>query len=233
VNLPTTYEAVLIFGIVFVPGFLFLEFGQRSVPHTRESLQVRDFLWMLASGATIHLVSLILPFGTPKIINWYTDRELGSHLSYLGVWTFLVILVLPVVAGMLSGWILARPLIDQFLGHFGLSFVDRMPSAWDFVFWRRQGGWVKVYLDDEPPVAGFFGEGSSVSTRASRRDLFLEQAWNLDDKGNLRDPVSDSIGMWIAHDHIRRLEFFKPGDEHDEQDAIATVSSPENDPDQA
>lgn len=231
-SLPTTYEAVLIFGIVFVPGFLFLEFGRRSVPHTRESLQIRDFLWMLASGATIHLLSLIVPLGMPKIINWYTDQELGSHLSYLGIWAFLVILLLPIVAGMLSGWILARPRIDQFLGHFGLGFVERMPSAWDFVFWRRQGGWMKVYLEDEPPVAGFFGEGSSVSARPSRRDLFLEQAWNLDDKGNFRDPVSDNIGMWIAHDQIRRLEFFKPGDEHDEQGTNGTVSSSEDNPDQ-
>ncbi len=126
---PATLEALLILGLVFVPGYLFLIFARRSNIGAPEKLEARDFLMMLAIGATIHLLALLVPFGTPWLIGWYVEGSRDEQIGLVGLWALFVIILGPIGIGMFSGALLAKPQVNTMLDKVGLSFVDRIPSA--------------------------------------------------------------------------------------------------------
>jgi hypothetical protein len=41
------------------------------------------------------------------------------------------------------------------------------------------------------------------------RDIFLESAYNLDANSDFEDPVPGNVGIWIAHDTISHIMFFR------------------------
>jgi hypothetical protein len=95
------------------------------------------------------------------------------------------------------------------VGKIGLGYVDRLPSAWDLVARQQKGSWVKIQLkDDQGVVAGRFGDHSVASLDPRRADVYLEQAWRLDELGNFADPVVDTRGVWIAHDVMAYVLLF-------------------------
>jgi hypothetical protein len=157
---PATFEAFLVLGVMFLPGFLFLIPARRSNVGTREKLEAQDFLWMLAIGTIVHLIGLLLPFGTRRIIGWYLSDTIDNHIVYSTLWTLGLVIIGPCLLGIYSGSILARSRVDGYLSHHGLGFVDRLPSSWDFAFWRiknRYGTWVKMYLVEGGVTGGIPG----------------------------------------------------------------------------
>ena len=115
-----------------------------------------------------------------------------------------------------------------------MSYIDRTPSAWDFAVLPEEGTWVKVFLKErnpserEAPIAGVFGNRSFASLYRRRQDIFLQEVYDLDDDGGFADPVVDSVGVWIAHDSIDRVEFYRLGGRRvgnviDDSDAASRV----------
>ena len=56
-------------------------------------------------------------------------------------------------------------------------------------------------------------EDHSFADDAGEKDLFLERVYNLTDTGDFKDPVAGTAGVWIPHDVISHVMFFKGGKE--------------------
>jgi hypothetical protein len=106
-------------------------------------------------------------------------------------------LVLGIGVGQLTLW----KSLDRLLDRIGLGYVDRMPSAWDYVVREPRGSWVKIQLKDGLGIiGGIYGSNSVASLDPRRADVYLEETWQLDEAGNFVGPVIDSQGVWVAHD---------------------------------
>ena len=120
----------------------------------------------------------------------------------------MLVLVVPVVLGVLAGQILNIDAIDDQLDKIGLGYIDRMPSAWDFVIRTQESAFVRVYLTDGGVIGGAFSSRSFGSSTSGKGDLYLEEAWRLDDRREFIRPLVGTNGIWIASSEISRIEFF-------------------------
>lgn len=117
---------------------------------------------------------------------------------------------MPLALGIVIGSLTLLRLVDKVLDRIGLGYVDRMPSAWDYIVREPRGTYVRVHLRDGlGMVGGVFGDQSVASLDPKRADLYLQEAWRLDEEGNFVDAILDSRGVWIAHDVLVYVEFLK------------------------
>lgn len=92
--------------------------------------------------------------------------------------------------------------------------MSRTPSAWNFAT-KLGPRWVRVHLRDGTIIGGVFEDGSfaddsgEVAAFEDLKDIYLEQVYNLTEDGDFGEPVTNTAGIWIAHDMISHVMFFK------------------------
>jgi hypothetical protein len=228
---PTTIEALIIIALVLSPGYIFTQVARRLIAHVPESTDVRLLLTVITWGTVI--LAVAFPFWTNTILGYYLDGRLRQHETEAFRWAVTICLILPVALGVAVGWLTTLKSVDWVLDKIGLGYVDRLPSAWDLVARQQKGSWVKIQLkDDQGVVAGRFGDHSVASLDPRRADVYLEQAWRLDESGNFADPVVDTRGVWIAHDVMAYVLLFDRWEGPDVQHNAEANEVVEDDPSQ-
>lgn len=69
--------------------------------------------------------------------------------------------------------------------------------------------YIRIRLKSGRFVGGYFGDGSSVSTFPSDRQIFISQAYTFDVNGEFGNPVPDT-GVLVQGDEIESLETVDP-----------------------
>ena len=57
-------------------------------------------------------------------------------------------------------------------------------------------------------VGGAFSTWSFGSSTSGKGDLYLEEAWQLDERNEFVRPLKGTTGIWIANSSISHIEFF-------------------------
>lgn len=201
--LPTTIEALLVIILVFVPGYIFLQFTKNAVAFVPQSADARYFLAVVAWGVLFHC--LASPFSS-NVVTWYRRGDLGAHMTYLVFWGLLTQYGVPFMCGVLGSWCLQTTRVDRVLQYVGMDYVSRTPSAWNYST-KLGATWCRVYLRDGTVIGGLYGD-RSFADDSDEKDIFLEAVYNLDVNLDFTDPVRDSAGIWIAHDTISHVMYF-------------------------
>jgi len=84
------------------------------------------------------------------------------------------------------------------------------PTAWDFAVDRVGPGYLRVLNKDGNWVGGYAGEESFYTNFPQAREVFLETAWRLDERGEFKSPITGSAGQWIKCDDAPVVEFLRP-----------------------
>ncbi|MCC7044526.1 MAG: hypothetical protein IT183_11725 [Acidobacteria bacterium] len=84
-----------------------------------------------------------------------------------------------------------------------------VPMAWDFFFARGIPCWVLFRLKNGKSIGGYFGPGSFASSFPNGRDIFVEQAWVVDEGGRFIRMVDGTAGALVSFDDCELLEFFE------------------------
>lgn len=204
-NIPTTYEALVIIALIFVPGLICGQMVRQAISFHPDKFHAWHFLSIGAAGLFLH--TLAFPIWTRHIVTWYVDRRLEDHWVNTFFWFLCVNFIWPVIAGAFVIWALRWTWFDRMLDKIGMAYVDRTPTAWDWAVRTPQTRWVRVYLNDGQIIAGWFGRSSFASLYQSRRDIYLEQVWLLDDEGTIIEQQVNTDGVWIGSDAISRIVF--------------------------
>lgn len=150
---PTTIQALVIVALVLSPGYIFVQVARRTIAHVPETSDLRFLLTIITYGTVIH--ALAFPFfGTNSILDYYLNGRLRAHEGDAVRWAALVCLAVPVVLGIAVGLLARLTPVDWVLDKIGMGYIDRMPSAWDYVMHQRQPGWVRIHLKDGKGTVG-------------------------------------------------------------------------------
>lgn len=219
---PTTVQALVIVALVLSPGYIFVQVARRIIPHVLETSDLRFLLTIITYGTAIQAIAF--PFlGTNSILDYYLDGQLRAHENDTVRWVASVCLALPVVLGVVVGLLARWKWLDRLLDKIGMGYIDRMPSAWDYVMHQQQPGWVRIHLKDEMgSVGGVFSDRSFGSLDPHRADVYLEQAWQLDEKGGFVQVLPGTRGLWVSHDAMAFVYFYEGEDgPHGNQQQVA------------
>jgi hypothetical protein len=93
------------------------------------------------------------------------------------------------------------------------------PKPWDYVFGQRKAFWLIVTMKDGKKVGGKYGASSFTSSAPAPEQIFLEEAWKLNDDEGFERPRSESAGIMVLQD-IATIEFFNitHGDTNDREE---------------
>jgi hypothetical protein len=208
---PTTIEALVIVALVLAPDFIFTQIARRVIAHIQEPTDVRFLLTIISTGTAYH--AFMFPW-TSRILDYYLAVKLPGHRWEVFCWSVLTVFIVPLALGILVGRMSLWGWVERLLDQIGLGYLDRMPSAWDFVMHQQEPRYVRIHLKDGMGVVGgVFANQSFGSLDRGRGDLYLEQAWYLDDDGNFEQAVMDGHGVWIPHDVMAYVYFLERWEE--------------------
>lgn len=166
----TTVEAVVVVALVLSPGYIFTLVARRLIAHVPEATDLRLLLTVVAYGTVIQ--ALLFPLWTHRILDVYLDNTIRQHAYEVYAWAVASCLIVPVALGIVVGRLTLWPPMDRLLDQLGLGYIDRLPSAWDYVARQQHGSWVKIHLKDgRGVIAGIFGRNSVASLAPDRADI--------------------------------------------------------------
>lgn len=188
-------DKLILFLLFAIPGFLMLKvnalLGQEPVADS--SKQVID-------AVAFSCVNYAL-LAWPILAVEDSSLKRTSPVSYYFFYTF-VLLIAPVLWAAM--WRTARTtqILQRLLPH---------PTArpWDFVFRQRKRYWIIVTFKDGKQVAGRYDSKSFSSAAPALEQLFLEQAWVLNQEGGFERARRNSAGLLIIGSEVRTVEFFE------------------------
>lgn len=166
------------------------------------------------------LTSLILEAVTYSVINmviWWCffTQYYKSKIDEIPIYVPLIVCILSPV-GLAWLWYKAR---IGFLHH-KCGFDHPTPKGWDYFIRGHHHFWVLFHLKNGKKIGGYFGEKSYSSTFPHDPELYVEQVWRVDDRGEFLEMVEGSLGTVIRVSDCEYIEFYEPhGEAKHEPDA--------------
>lgn len=199
---PATFEALAILALAIAPGFLATSAWARAKTWKGPSGDLRTIIQALVISVVIQVVV------SPLTLVWiYPKRNhLDQFPERIAVWLLVVVIIVPVVGGLLAGWItdtLSLVAAGDVTGwRRALAKVQPLPvspSVWDWVFVRNppNGRFLVFEFKDGSSVAGVFSEGSLALTSPEPQGIFLASEWLLDGHGDITGERPDTKGVLI------------------------------------
>ena len=188
-------DRLALFLIFSIPGFVSLKVYDLLIPGERRDFSKSLFEVIAYSALNFALLSWL-------IILIHSRGFYGQHpVLYFGS-LFLILFIFPAIWPFAYFKVSSWSIISKRLIH-------PIPKPWDYVFGKRQSFWVIVHLKDQRRIGGRFDTNSFASSYPAKEQIYLEEVWQLDEKGNFVKPFDRSKGIVILGDEIVALEFFK------------------------
>jgi hypothetical protein len=106
------------------------------------------------------------------------------------------------------------PVAFRFLQRWGARqglMLGQERFAFDFAFRGRRARWVIVHLSDGRLVGGYFGLNSYATVEPQTGHLYIEELWNLDDRGRFLSAIPGSRGAIFRPTDYVWIEMFHDG----------------------
>jgi hypothetical protein len=213
---PETGTALLIIVLFVLPGFVTLLIRERTHTIRGEDTPFERLLNALYYSALIYVIAVVigLALGLDKsdLVAFYNgEKSLGEDLTL----ALLIALVLPAVLSELGLLWRKSRLRPRVLRCLRISPAHTVSSAWNEAFGRGGTPMVRATLTDGRVVGGYFGFGSLAGYSEHTPDLFIVERWVLDGDGWFKKPAEDTDGVWIGHESIASVEFYKVPDQEE------------------
>lgn len=187
---------VLLALLAIVPGYLAVSFWRRAKTWQRPSSDLGTILPALA-------VSLVIQVVVSPLTIWLLLPVLGDlahHPWNLVAWTYITVIVVPLVGGVGIGRLTDLYASGHVRPHgLGELLPEVPPTAWDLFFSRKipDGQFVVITFEDGSQVGGSYYGPSFALKSPQDQGLYLAREWVIDADGNLERPVSGSKGILI------------------------------------
>ena len=196
-----TNKLLLFIGFV-IPGFVSLKTYELLIPSApKESAK------QLIDAVAYSCVNYALLFWPILMVE--TNQIWSTHPSAYIAFYAVVLLAAPVAWTFLFKTICTMQLLRKILPH---------PTArpWDYVFRQGKPYWVIVTLKDGKQLAGRYDTSSFASSAPAPEQLYLEEAWVLNDEGGFERKRAGTAGIMILAHDIVAIELFHMtyGDDH-------------------
>lgn len=199
-------ESLLVIVLVLTPGFIFTVALRKSVANIDTSA-IRFVVMTVATGTIVHCVTF---FWSARLLRAYTEDPaiLLDRSVEVFFWSIVTIFVVPLFLGLLIGYLSGTERVDSWLRIIGFSYVQRLPSAWDYVVGLKEGFYVRVHLQDSNQIiGGIYGTSSFAADESDAVDLYLEELWEIDEDGEFVAPIPTTRGVWIPRHSAKYIEF--------------------------
>lgn len=188
-------DRLLLFLIFFIPGFISVKVYGLLVPSERTDFSKSLFETIGYSALNFAALSWLIIL--IHSADFYLQHPLW-YFTFLLLIMFLAPILWPILFLRLCSW---SPLAKH--------VTHPIPKPWDYVFGKREPFWIILHLKDGRKVGGRFDGNSFASSYPAEEQIYLEELWELDDKGRFIKPIERSKGIIISGSQLSSVEFFQ------------------------
>lgn len=184
---------ILFFAFV-IPGFISIKAYDLFFPS-----EPKDSSKQLIDSIAYSSINYALLFSP---IIWVESSQLKNLCPFVYYLFYVLVLF---VAPIIWVWIWKKTRESQ-------RFQKNMPhptqKPWDYVFGQRKPYWVIAKLKDGTEVAGRYGQNSFASSAPAEEQIYLEEAWFLNEDKGFDRPKNQTSGIILLSSELVCLEFF-------------------------
>lgn len=188
-------SALLLFILFFVPGFVSMKTYDLFIQN--EGRKVSSYLY---DAITYSAINFALMFWLVAIL--FGNKLYQNHKFLFSISMIVILLAFPVFLG----WMYAAFCKTEWFKKKATGFVAR---SWDWALRKDEVLWAVVNLTDGTQIAGIFGKDSHASSHPIAEQIFLEEAWLLDEVGGFESAVQGTKGVIILGEYIISIELFR------------------------
>ncbi len=187
-------DKLVLFILFVMPGFIALKTYSLLIPSEQKpsSEQLIDAI----AYSCINYAVLLWPIYSVEAANVRATAP-GWYAAFY----VFVLLVAPV--SMSCAWFYLRK--TEF---FKAVFHHPTSNAWDYVFGQRKPYWVVVTLKNGKMVGGKYNDKSFASGSPVPEQIYLEEAWEINDGGAFERAYEESAGIIVLSSEIMTAELF-------------------------
>lgn len=215
---PTSIAALLILVAAVLPGAMYTWAFERQASGYGVTLADR-VLRFIATSVLFHLVLGWLEYVLYRIA--FSRHHLAAG-QFAAAWAGVLLVVgLPAVAGTIIGGLYAtrttRDGWERIRRHLSPESEVRLltialgrtpaPRAWDDLFSNRPTVYIRIRTTDGTVVAGLFANNSYAAGYPDSTDLYLEEAWSVEDDGSLGEALGYPV--YVAASQIGWMEIIQ------------------------
>lgn len=160
----------------------------------------RDFTKSVFDAVAYSALFFVLFFPVTRLI--LSDHFRDAHVFLWVLLWFLLFLLIPAVSPFLLRIALSSKWLTRWFPH-------PESRAWDYVFRNCEACWITVHLKDLRKIGGWFGCNSFASSHPAEPQIYLEEAWKLDENGDFIEKVNQTKGILIQGSEIMAIQFFR------------------------
>ena len=217
-------EAVILLLYLVVPGYIIVKVYDLLAPGERRNLG--DTIIEILAWSFIQLMFWFWPF---VVLYTYSD-SIATWLRYLiaFVLTILAVFVTPILAAYLINKVRHGGFIR---GVAKGSSSQPSPSSWDWFFSEKANNYyVRFHLKTGEKLGGYFGENSFATSFPHKQEVYIEEAWQLDEDGKFTEPIEGTKGAFVNREDctlVQLLEVREASGNQDGHKPMAEESTPE------
>jgi hypothetical protein len=66
-----------------------------------------------------------------------------------------------------------------------------------------------IHLKDGQIIGGLYAYESAASSYPESEDLYLQEVWEIDNKGKFTKPIEGTMGLLVSYNTVDFIELFK------------------------
>ena len=186
----------------FIPGFISIKIWNLIVANDLK--KVSDYVLEIISYSCFNFALffwLILLMN--KYYIWFNENYFFNIMGYL-----LMILIGPVIWPILLYNIRTSKFFKE-------RFLIPIPKSWDYFFSKREECFVLIHLTNGALIGGIYSNKSYASSYPESEDLYIEEVWEINNKGHFINKIEGTIGLWIPKTSYNYIELFELNYEED------------------
>ncbi len=187
---------IIKFIIFIIPGFISMKIWCLIVAN--DSKKIAENVLEVISYSCFNYAALSwLILIINKNFEWFT-----LHTFWLIIFILLILLIFPILWPILLYKIRTTTFFKN-------HFMHPIPKPWDYFFSKKEGCFILIHLNNGAKIGGLFSSDSYASSFPNKEDLFIEQVWEINDKGEFIKEIEGTRGLWVSNSCFEYLEFFK------------------------
>lgn len=189
-----TFDKLIFFVFAVAPGFIALQVYGLKCPSPN-----KDWSNSLVEVITYSLVNLSL------WIWWVLSliRRPFDELNKLELTAAFLLICVVSPASLSLGWFYLRTrILHRWLG------VDHpTPRGWEHFVRNHHEYWVLFHLKTGKMLGGYFGGRSYAATYPQEPEIYVEEVWRVDERGEFIEKVEGTLGCVVRAAECERIEF--------------------------
>jgi hypothetical protein len=180
--------------IAVVPGFVFHKVFALKTPGQRVEHEKNLLEYIAVSLANFAIWCwLFIPYDEWPVEKWSNFRII------------VVISLVCFASPATLAWLWYRIRVSSYHQMLGLDHPT--PRGWEFFLTQHKCFFVLFHMKNGKLLGGFFGKESFAATYPQEPEIYVQQAWRVDEEGKFLEEVSGSLGMVVRQSEWERIEF--------------------------